>query len=95
MYTIKGETDYWPRLDAWDRRSDLVLWEDLEGAGGEGGGRGDRDGEGMWTQGLFISMYDKIHYKKIKKFKKINKKNKKQAIMGKHVSLQADQLADG
>ena len=32
-------------------------------AGGEGGGRGDRDGEDMWTQGLFISMYDKIHYK--------------------------------
>ena len=25
----------------------LVLWEDLEGAGGEGGGRGDRDGEDM------------------------------------------------
>ena len=22
-------------------------WEDLEGAGGEGGGRGDRDGEDM------------------------------------------------
>ena len=34
-------------LDAWDKRSDLVLWEDLEGAGGEGGGRGDRDGEDM------------------------------------------------
>ena len=63
MYTIKGETDHRPRLDAWDTRSDLVLWEDLEGAGGEGGGRGDRDGEDMWTQGLFISMYDKIHYK--------------------------------
>ena len=26
-------------------KSDLVLWEDLEGAVGEGGGRGDRDGE--------------------------------------------------
>ena len=47
MYTIKGETDHQPRLDAWDKRSDLVLWEDLEGAGGEGGGRGDRDGEDM------------------------------------------------
>ena len=22
-----------------------------------------RDGEDMWTQGLFISMYDRIHYK--------------------------------
>ena len=50
----------------WDKRSDLVLWEDLEGAGGERGGSGDRDGEDMWTQGLFISMYDKIHYKKKK-----------------------------
>ena len=39
------------------------IWEDLEGAGGEGGGRGDRDVEDMWTQGLFISMCDKIHYK--------------------------------
>ena len=34
-------------LDAWDKRLDLVLWEDLEGAGWEGGGRGDRDGEDM------------------------------------------------
>ena len=47
MYTIKGETDHQPRLDAWDKRSDLVIWEDLEGAGGEGGVRGDRDGEDM------------------------------------------------
>ena len=36
-----------PRLDAWDKRSDLVHWEDLEGAGGEGGGKGDREGEHM------------------------------------------------
>ena len=36
-----------PRLDAWDKSSDLVHWEDLEGLGGEGGGRGDRDGEHM------------------------------------------------
>ena len=35
------------RLDAWDKHLDLVRWEDLEGAGGEGGGRGDRDGEHM------------------------------------------------
>ena len=26
---------------------DLVHWEDLEGSDGEGGGRGDRDGEQM------------------------------------------------
>ena len=47
MYTIKGETDHQPRLDAWDKRSDLVLWEDLKGAGSVGGGRGDQDGEDM------------------------------------------------
>ena len=28
-------------------RQALVLWEDLEGAGREGGGKGDRDGEDM------------------------------------------------
>ena len=50
-----------------------MLWEDLEGAGGEGGGRGDRDGEDMETQGRYISMYDKIHYK-LKKKKKEKKK---------------------
>ena len=35
------------RLDAWDKRSDLVHCENLEGVGGEGGGREDRDGEHM------------------------------------------------
>ena len=50
------------KKDAWDKRSDLVHWEDLEGAGGEGGGRGHRDGEHMQTHGWFISMYDKTHY---------------------------------
>ena len=29
----------------WDKRLDLVHWEDLEGAGGEGGG--EKDGEHM------------------------------------------------
>ena len=47
MYIIYGETDHQPRLDAWDKRSDLVHWEDLEGVDREGGGRGDRDGEHM------------------------------------------------
>ena len=46
MYiVVKGETDHQPRLDAWDKCSDLVHWEDLEGSGGEGGGRGDGDVE--------------------------------------------------
>ena len=44
---VWGEADRQPGLDAWDRRSDLVHWEDLEGSGGEGGGLWDRDGEHM------------------------------------------------
>ena len=46
-YTIKGETDHQPRLDAWDKCSGLVHWEGPEGWDGEGGGRGYRDGEHM------------------------------------------------
>ena len=59
MYIIKGETDRQPRLDAWDKCSDLVHWEDPEGSSGEGGGRGDQDGEYMYIHGWFMSMYDK------------------------------------
>ena len=47
MYIISGETDHQPRLDASDKCSGLVHWEDLEGWDGEGGGRGDQDGEHM------------------------------------------------
>ena len=47
MYIIYSETDHQTRLDAWDKRTDLVLWEDPEGSGGDGGGRGDRKGEHM------------------------------------------------
>ena len=47
MYIIYSETYHQPRLDAWDKCSSLVHWEDSEESGGEGGGRGDRDGEYM------------------------------------------------
>ena len=47
MYIIYSETDHQTRLDAWDKCSGLVHWEDLEELGGVGGGRGDRDGEYM------------------------------------------------
>ena len=47
MYIIKGETDHQPRLDGWDKGLGLVHWEDPEGSGGEGGERGDQDGEHM------------------------------------------------
>ena len=47
MYIIYGERDHQPRLDAWDTSSGLAHWKDPERSGGEGGGRGDRDGEHM------------------------------------------------
>ena len=47
MYIVYSETDHQPRLDAWDKCSDLVHWEDPEGVGREGGGKGDWDGEYM------------------------------------------------
>ena len=53
-------------------------WEDPEGSGGEGGGRGDRDGEYMYIHGWFMSMYDKNHYN-IKKKK--GKKGKKKSFL--------------
>ena len=42
--------------------SGLVHWDDPEGGGGEGGGRGVQDGEHMYTHGWFMSMYGKNHY---------------------------------
>ena len=47
MSIIYGETDLQPRLDARDKCSSLVHWEDPEGLGREGGGRGDWDREYM------------------------------------------------
>ena len=50
----------------WDKCSALVHWEDPEGWDGEGGGRGDRDGEHMDTCSGFRSMYGKNHYNIVK-----------------------------
>ena len=47
MHIIKCETDCQPRLDAWDKCSGLVHWEDPEGWDGVGGGRAVQDGEHM------------------------------------------------
>ena len=46
--------------------SGLVHWDDPEGWGGVGGGRGVQDGEHMYTHGWFMSMYGKNHYNIIK-----------------------------
>ena len=47
MCIIKDETDHQPRLDARDKCLGLVHWEDPEGWDGEGGERGNSDGEYM------------------------------------------------
>ena len=47
IYIIYSETDHQPMLDAWDKCSGLVHWEDPEGSGRERGGRGDKDEEYM------------------------------------------------
>ena len=47
MYIIKCETDLQSRLDAWDKCSGLVHWDNPEGWDGEAGGRGFQDGEHM------------------------------------------------
>ena len=65
----------WP-LEGWGDLSEVSISKTAVRTslpGGDGGGWGNRDGEDMWTQGLFISMYDKIHYKN----KKLKKKKKK------------------
>ena len=61
-----GWNDHQPRLDAWDKCSGLVHWEDPQGSGGDGGGRGDWDGEYMYIHGWFMSMYHKNHYNIVK-----------------------------
>ena len=40
-------TDHQSRLDAWDKCSGLVHWDDPEGWDGEEGGKGVQDGEHM------------------------------------------------
>ena len=40
MYIIYSETDHQPRLDAWDKSSCLMHWEDPEKSGGKGCGGG-------------------------------------------------------
>ena len=46
--------------------SKLVLWDNPEGWGGEGGVRGVHDGGHMYTHGWFMSMYGKSHYNIVK-----------------------------
>ena len=66
MYIIYSETDHQPWSGAWDKCSGLVHWEDPEESGGEGGGRGYRDGEYVQLHGWFMSMYDKTYCNDVK-----------------------------
>ena len=47
-------------------RSGLLHWDDPEGWDGEGGGKESQDGEHMYTQGRFMSMYGKKHHNIVK-----------------------------
>ena len=79
MYIIYGETDHQPRLDAWDKCSGLVHWEDPEGWDGEGGGRGDQD-VNPWL--IHVNVWQKpLQYCKVISLQliKINKKKKRNA----------------
>ena len=70
MYTILGETDDQPRLDAWYKCSDLVHWEDPEGLGGEGGGRWD-------PRLIHVNVWQKpLQYCKVTRLQLIKKKKK-------------------
>ena len=79
-YTIKGETDHQPRLDAWDGCSGLVHWEDPEGSSREGGGRRDQDGDIHVNPWLIpVNVWQKpLQYCKVISIQliKINGKNK-------------------
>ena len=66
MYIIVCETDRQSRLDAWDRCSGPVHWDDPEGWDGEGGGEEGQDGEHMYTHGRFMWMYGKNHHNILK-----------------------------
>ena len=46
--------------------SKLVLWDNPEGWGREGNGRGIQNGEHMYTRGWFMSMYGKNHHNIVK-----------------------------
>ena len=78
MYIIYSETDHQPRLDAWDKRSGLVHWEDSEGWEGEGGGRGDRDGEHVNPWLILVNVWQKpLQYCKVISLQLINKNKNK------------------
>ena len=57
MYNIIYEMNRQSRFDT--GCLGLVHWDEPEGWYGEGGGKGVKDGEHMYTCGKFMSMYGK------------------------------------
>ena len=45
IHLIRTDSNEFFLMDAWDKCSSLVHWEEPEESGGEGGGSRDRDGE--------------------------------------------------
>ena len=85
-YTIKGETDHQPRLDAWDKCSGLVHWEDPEGWDGEGGEGGSGWGTHVNPWLIHVNMWQKpLQYCKVISLQliKINGKKKKGWVVAK------------
>ena len=56
-------TDDLRESDALSRAPKAVLWDNLEGWSGEGGGRGFRNGAHMYSCDRLILIYDKNHHK--------------------------------
>ena len=84
-YIIKCETDHQSRLDAWDKCSGLVHWDDPEGWDREGGGRGFRMGNTCKSmadscQCMAKTTKNKQTNKKHTKNLRLEKKKKKQTI---------------
>ena len=65
-YTIKGETDHQPRLDAWDKCSGLVHWEEPERWDGEEAGGGIRMGNTCKSMADSCQCMAKNHYNTVK-----------------------------
>ena len=82
LYIIKSDTDHQPRLDAWDKCSGLVHWEDPE----EWDGRGWEEGWSGWGIHvnpwlIHVNVWQKpLQYCKVISLQliKINGKNKSQ-----------------
>ena len=75
MYIIYGETVHQPRLDAWDKCSGLVHWEDPEGLGREGGGGGSGWGTHVNPRLIHVNVWQNpLQYCKVISLQQIKKK---------------------